>query len=893
MMNKLYKFWAASLTRQLMIGIALVHAVLMSVFVLDLVDRQRDFMLQSSREGAVGLATTLAANGSSWILADDIIGIEEVIASQVAFPDLLYAMFLDMNGKVLGFSDRTKVGQYIEDTVSLQLLRAPQKVQILIDSPQLVDIAVPVNMNSRQIGWARVGLSRSEISNNLHLVTVNGIIYTVMAILAGLFFGWFMAKKMTLDIRNLEENANLVWDGNTEVDFILNRSDELGRLSVHFDRMVKKREDILSLTHQKLARSEERFQLALAGANDGLWDRDLKTNEIYYSPRWKSMLGYEDHELANLWDEWKKRVHPDDLDRILTEIQATVDGEKNALKITYRLRHKDGRYRWILARGKVVFDTDGLASRLVGTHVDITDRIEAEIALKRGKEEWERTFDAISDIITIQDREKRVVRVNKAAARFLHKDPDDMIGKLCYQVLHGNIKPCQNCPMTGRGYGGNNCTEMRFPIAPEKTFQVSSAPIFDENGEFQYLVHTARDITEQKKQDQLELRINLQQEQLKRFESLKRMAGAIAHRFNNSMMAVQGNLDLMIFSLPDGSEQKKNALQAQKAARGASSVGSMLLSYVGERPLLFMVSNFSNLVRDCVEELSDQFSSSISINFTPPSEPLFASLDQRQMKEVVINIITNGVEALDGETGEIEISFGSEFFRMNSFPLSFQKAGTESGVYTFCQIRDTGHGISRENLQRVFEPFFTTRFVGRGLGLALTLGIMRSHHGAVLIESNPGSGTTVRILLPVIETLQKATQRLNKDTDQEVVLAGNILLADDEEIVRDVGKRMLGALGFTVHTAVNGLEAVEMFQRGDIDYRAVVLDISMPDMDGFEAMREIRENNVNIPVLLSSGYPEKDIKFEEEYGNRPDGFLQKPFELSDLQKSLEKLLIQC
>ena len=420
--------------------------------------------------------------------------------------------------------------------------------------------------------------------------------------------------------------------------------------------------------------------------------------------------------------------------------------------------------------------------------------------------------------------------------------------------------------------------------------QIKSSNLADFDGSGGHVRITLNDISEQKKQEQLILEIRLQQEQLKRLESLKTKAGAIAHRFNNSMMVVLGNLGLMIQTLPANSKEKQMASEVLQAAEGASRVGSMMLSYVGQQPLQLQVLSFADLVEESIKELKSQLKSSISLKFVSPPEPLYCSVDPQQIKEVIQSIITNAIESLDNIGGEIEISFGADHFKKSSFPLAFQGSGTKSGMYSFCQVRDTGHGITLKNIEHLFEPFFTTKFVGRGLGLALCVGVMHSHHGAVLVESTPGGRTTFRILLPVIESFQEKSASPVGPREDFLKLSGDIVFADDEDIVRAIGKNMLESLGFTVHTAVNGLEAVEMVQRRDIDYRAVMLDVSMPVMNGIEAMKEIRKSNADLPILLSSGYSEANIPFDKDSTGKPDGFLQKPLQLSTLKKSFEKLL---
>jgi signal transduction histidine kinase len=241
-----------------------------------------------------------------------------------------------------------------------------------------------------------------------------------------------------------------------------------------------------------------------------------------------------------------------------------------------------------------------------------------------------------------------------------------------------------------------------------------------------------------------------QQEELKRLKSLKTMAGAIAHRFNNAMMAVQGNLELMTETLPADSDELKMASRAAQAARGVSQIGSMMLSYVGQKNLHLQELSIVDLVKESISAFKSALPPTVTLNFTPPSQPLYCSIEQQQIKEVVGNILTNALESLTDNTGTIDITFGNEYFTTDSFPIPFQNDKIQDGIYTFCQIKDSGHGINSKALSQIFDPFYATKFVGRGLGLALTVGIMQTHHGAIAIKSSLYMGTTVKILLPSI-----------------------------------------------------------------------------------------------------------------------------------------------
>lgn len=449
--------------------------------------------------------------------------------------------------------------------------------------------------------------------------------------------------------------------------------------------------------------------------------------------------------------------------------------------------------------------------------------------------------------------------------------------------------PCVHCRPSDVDLQ-ENTTHSHSIQADGRIFEIIATPIFNTDGTVSRM-EIFRDITEQKKQEERRVQFSRQEEQLKKLDSLKTMAGAIAHRFNNAMMGVQGNLEFMTFRFPVDSDEYRIASQALQSATGASQIGAMMLSYVGQQPIQLRKTSFFNLVTDAVRASNHLFYPEITLKCTPPSQPLYCSVDQQQIQEVIESVLSNAVESMDGDTGSIEITFGSAHFTADSFPVFFQDNTLKDGMYIFCRIKDSGHGISPEDLTQIFEPFYTTRFIGRGLGLALTVGIMRAHQGAVTVESSPNSGTTVKVLLPTIFTTPSGPMPHSDGVGSEPAqFSGQILLADDEEIVRDIGKHMLELLGFTVHTAVNGKQAVAMLCKQKTVFRAAVLDISMPVMNGIEAMKAIRRENPDLPVLLSRGHFKDNAYLKEGKGDNPDAFLSKPFRIDDIRNSLERVL---
>lgn len=295
-------FWTGSIRRQLMLGIALVHAVLMTIFVTELVERERHFLHRQAVEQATSLAQTLAANSTSWVLADDVEGLTEVVQSLSRYPDLHYAMVLSPDGRVLAHSDRAYLGLYVTDPLSRSLLTAPSEGKVLVANAQLIDAAEPVVAGTRLVGWARIGLRQGRVDANLHQVMLEGVLYTLLAISVGLAFAFLMAKGLTRAVSALVGAAERIRLGQRDVRAHLERRDELGRLADDLNQML-----------DTLTANEEELKLLLDSTAEGIYGMDLEGRLTFCNPATLRLLGYRHAEELQGQDIHRliHHTHPD------------------------------------------------------------------------------------------------------------------------------------------------------------------------------------------------------------------------------------------------------------------------------------------------------------------------------------------------------------------------------------------------------------------------------------------------------------------------------------------------------------------------------------------------------------------------------------------------------
>ena len=413
--------------------------------------------------------------------------------------------------------------------------------------------------------------------------------------------------------------------------------------------------------------------------------------------------------------------------------------------------------------------------------------------------------------------------------------------------------------------------------------------IVDRPGKEPLLGCISVDSTGRRHSEEERLAFERRMQQTQKLESLGVLAGGIAHDFNNLLMVILGNADLALSKSSAESPLRGYITNIDTAAQRAADLANQMLAYSGKGRFLIEPINLSRLVEEMGHLLASVISKRATVRYRLASELPPVLADATQLRQVVMNLITNASDAI-GEsagvitivTGIVEIGSPASGARSSGPPLP-------RGTYVFIEVGDTGSGMDAATQSRIFDPFYTTKQTGRGLGLASVIGIVRGHHGEIRVTSSPGRGTTFTVLLPA------AADRPPVDTAAPAKPAPeqspadrqrSILLVDDEDHVRQTTQLMLEESGFSVFTAVDGVDGVEVFKSQAAHLSAVVLDMNMPRMDGAEAFRQMHRIAPGVPVILTSGLDEQDA-VSEFTGAGIAGFIQKPYRLKALVQKLE------
>jgi len=521
-----------------------------------------------------------------------------------------------------------------------------------------------------------------------------------------------------------------------------------------------------------------------------------------------------------------------------------------------------------------IYSEEGI---LDGSILDITEHKQQERAIISANEEWKRTFDSVPDLVALLDTEFRIKRLNRGMAARFGASPEQLIGRRCYEVIHGTSEPPEFCPHRRLLESGR---EEGSEIVDKKLgglFEVRTTPVHDKNGNLIGSVHIMRDITEHRKlEDQLR--------QVMKMEGIGQLAGGIAHDFNNVLNAVVGYASLLQMKMEKADPLRHFADEIVEAGMRGAALTQQILAFSRKQLLDLKPVDLNEIIRGLGKMLHRLVREDIEIKMELENE-LVVLADSGQISQVLINLSTNARDAMPGIG---VLSLGTRVFLMDADYVKMHGYGVP-GEYALLTVSDTGVGIDEATRKHMFEPFFTTKEAGSGtgLGLAVVHGIVKQHNGYIDVYSEKGKGTVFNIYLPL-------TGRTEEDAEEGGtggVRGGNetILIAEDDASIRNLSTLALTHYGYKVIEAVDGEDAAAKYREHRNEIKLVILDGIMPKKGGKEAFEEIRRINPDMKAIFLSGYSE-DIFSTSGMSGLQAMFLQKPVRPSSLAKKVREAL---
>jgi PAS domain S-box-containing protein len=503
----------------------------------------------------------------------------------------------------------------------------------------------------------------------------------------------------------------------------------------------------------------------------------------------------------------------------------------------------------------------------------------AEKALKESEEFARSVIDSSTDCVEVLDSEGRLLTVNTHGLRLLglRADASPTNQHWLDSWTGKDYNTARNALSTARsGRPARFRSSLRATMEGLKWWDVVVSPIKGPDATASKILCVSRDIT-------VELQSEAFMREAAKLENLGVMAGSIAHDFNNLLTGIIGNASMVLKSpvLKDRGPVEDILLAAERAA----DLTRQMLAFSGKGRFDFRRIDLSDYAQQNLRLIKHSIDKNVEVVFDLADAPCFVEGDPSQIQQLIMNLVINAAESMEGKPGRVMVSIATvaadEAYLADLFPT----AELPPGNYISLEVHDTGEGMSEATLERIFEPFFTTKLSGKGLGLAAVSGIVKSHRGALRVRSVVGKGTTFKVLLPA------SASDVQKPLPPRAVPAegkGMILIVDDEEFIRRIGRTALKHYGYDVVTASDGMHAQQVLQEHQDSVSLILLDITMPVMDGDEALEFLYQIRSDVPVIVCSGHSESDI--QDRFANkRVSGFLRKPFsanKLADLVNSV-------
>jgi len=492
--------WNKSFRVQLIFGtsVILISLIVMSTYVIT--KNQRDFLHAEGLSQASNLSRAVATTSKVWIMANDYVGLEEVLYNFSVYDDLIFVCIINLDGKIIAHTDNSLVGKYIADTPRIDYLKHAQErtasqledEKILLHNDMYIDMIRSVNHQDRHIGFVNLRFDQSTRQKSIASTINQGIGFTLISIIVTITFAYVMANSLIKQLLQLLRTMKKVREGNKHIRADEGGVRELSELSHEFNSMLEELHQSEKLS-QKL---QERLELAFVGSNVGLWDWNIKDDILYFSQIWKSMLGYKDDELPDKFSSWEDNLHADDKETALKVLQKHFDRQTEFYEVVYRLKHKRGHWIWILSRGKAMFDENGKPIRMVGTHADITQDKELQLKYTHQAQIIEQTHDSVIST----DLEGNIINWNAGSSVLFGYRTEEVLGR-SITVLYpkedlGSFHDLLNKVKKQESFSGDILLIQKSKRVVSVSLSLSI--LKDEEGSAANIVWFAKDITQRK-----------------------------------------------------------------------------------------------------------------------------------------------------------------------------------------------------------------------------------------------------------------------------------------------------------------------------------------------------------------------------------------------------------
>lgn len=568
---------------------------------------------------------------------------------------------------------------------------------------------------------------------------------------------------------------------------------------------------------------------------------------------------------------------------VRTDLDRALAGEtvRHAEHVLLSRQQGERVVLWNLTR---LLDHSAHAVGVIASGHDITERSRAEEASRQQREVLQKILDHIPLMVAFVGSRGEVSWANRHFADTLGWPIDDLAGHDLLDALF----PADGTRLAARNHMLESSQSWRdFPTQTRDGREIITAwaSVILSDGTH---IGIGRDVTDIRRAEDERKRLESQMQHAQKLESLGVLAGGIAHDFNNLLVGMLGNASLALMDIDAGTPLHDVVRDIETTALRAADLTKQMLAYSGRGRFIVRPVDLSALVEEMANLLHTVISKRARLVLELSRDLTHIEADATQLRQIVMNLITNASDALCGETGDIIVRTGVRSCDRSYLRSEFSEEALPAGLYAWVEVQDTGQGMAPGTISRIFEPFFSTKFTGRGLGLAATLGIVRGHHGTIKVSSAPGVGTIFRVLFPISKAVAVAT--VTPDEGSEVIVgAGLVLVVDDDATVRSVAKHMLERRGFTVLLACDGAEGLKVFEREHERLALAFVDLTMPRMGGEETIRAFERIAPDFATVLMSGFSEQELARRVTDGQRC-GFIQKPFRLEELDRALRHAL---